>query len=124
MQECKAVSTVIFRVQGPDLVDLLYAGTDQELWGCKLLQVLMSFLQVKWKEVAPCCAIVFQLLCIAAGQSTGIQHLACLKHLLHSLTMITVAMLHLLLLSREHMLLFILLCFCCKAELHSCLCTS
>ena len=54
MQGCRAVCTILFRVQGPDLVDLLYAGTDEDLRGCKLLQLLMAFLQFQWKEVLPC----------------------------------------------------------------------
>ena len=52
-QDCKPVSTVIFRVQGPELADLLYAGTDLDLWGCKLLQMLMSFVQLQLQQVPP-----------------------------------------------------------------------
>ena len=51
MQECTPVSTVILRVQGTELADLLYAGTD--LWGCKLLQMLMSSLQLQLQQVPP-----------------------------------------------------------------------
>jgi len=53
LQDCRPVSTVIFRVQGPDLADLLYAGTDTDLWGCKLLQILMSSVQLQLQQVPP-----------------------------------------------------------------------
>ena len=53
LQECTPVSTVIFRVQGPELADLLYAGTDLDLWGCKLLQMLMSSVQLQLQQVPP-----------------------------------------------------------------------
>ncbi len=53
LQDCTPVSTVIFRVQGPDLADLLYAGTDTNLWGCKLLQILMSSVQLQLQQVPP-----------------------------------------------------------------------
>ena len=53
LQDCRPVSTVIFWVQGPDLADLLYAGTGTELWGCKLLQILMSSVQQQLQQVPP-----------------------------------------------------------------------
>ena len=53
LQDCRPVSTVIFRVQGPDLADLLYAGTDTELRGCKLLQIFMSSVQQQLQQVPP-----------------------------------------------------------------------
>ncbi|KAL3151804.1 hypothetical protein ABBQ38_012772 [Trebouxia sp. C0009 RCD-2024] len=47
LQDCLPVVTILFRIQGKDLADLLYAATDRDLRGCKLLQIAMMALQLQ-----------------------------------------------------------------------------
>ena len=51
LQGCLAVSTIVCRILGKDLVDGLYAGTHEDLQGCKLMQVAMLALQLQLQEV-------------------------------------------------------------------------
>ena len=46
-----AVVTIIYRIQGKDIVDLQYAATDKDLRGCKLLQIAMLALQLHLDQV-------------------------------------------------------------------------
>lgn len=57
MQNCLPLATIIFRIQGEDLVDLLYVGTDEDLRGCGLMQVAMLALQL---ELAKVCVQIFR----------------------------------------------------------------
>lgn len=51
MQGCLPVVTILFRIQGKDVADLLYAATDKDVRGCKLLQVAMLALQLHLHQV-------------------------------------------------------------------------
>lgn len=51
LQDCLAVSTIVYRIQGKDLADVLYAGTHRELERLKLMQVAMLALQLQLDEV-------------------------------------------------------------------------
>ena len=46
------VATIVYRIQGKELVDLLYAATDKDVRGCKLLQVAMLALQLQLQPVS------------------------------------------------------------------------
>ncbi len=100
LQDCKPVSTVVFRVQGPDLADLLYAGTDPDLWGCKLLQILTSSVQLQLQKVPlylNCCTVWMKVkdhpmvitsrltlpAALAVGQSASFVKLASIQEVLH-----------------------------------------
>ena len=52
LQDCLPVVTLLFRIQGKELVDLLYAATSKAVRGCKLLQVAMMALQLMLVEVS------------------------------------------------------------------------
>lgn len=51
LQGCLAVSTIVYRILGKDLVDVLYAATHEDLQGCRLMQVAMLALQLQLHEV-------------------------------------------------------------------------
>lgn len=51
MQGCLPLSTIIFRIMGEEVADLLYADTNIDLRGRKLLQVAMLALQLDLSQV-------------------------------------------------------------------------
>lgn len=64
MQDCLPLGTIVFRIMGEDVADILYADTDVDLRGYRLMQVAMLVLQLELNEVpdlsqplAPCTLI-------------------------------------------------------------------
>ena len=61
MRDCLPVATIIYRILGKDLADLLYAGTDEDQRGCKLMRVAMLALQLQHVRSAPLSHCIFTM---------------------------------------------------------------
>ena len=51
MQGCTAVSVIQVRIMGGQVCDLVYAATEKQYQGCKLLQLLMAWLELQLAKV-------------------------------------------------------------------------